>query len=58
MQQLNSQGLLNITKSTDNNPYNFINLHHITKSINNEEKLNNVVVILFLILRKLLDKKA
>ena len=43
MQKLNSQGLFNITESTDDNPYNFTNLHHNTKSINNEEKLDNVV---------------
>ena len=62
MQQLNSQGFFNITESTDDNPYNFTNLHHNTISINNKEKLDNVVqetpCVLFLILRKLLDKKA
>ena len=43
MQQLNSQGLFNITESTDNNPYNFTNVHHNTESINNKDKLDNVV---------------
>ena len=43
MQQLNSQGLFNITESTNNNSYNFTNLHRNTKSMNNEDKLDNVV---------------
>ena len=43
MQQLNSQGLFNIIESTDDNPYNFTNLHRNTESINNEDKLDNVV---------------
>ena len=43
MQQLNSQRLLNITESTNDNPYNFTNLHRNIESINNEEKLDNVV---------------
>ena len=43
MQQLNSQGLFNITESTDDNPYNFTNFRHNTESINNEEKLDNIV---------------
>ena len=42
MQQLNSQGLFNITESTDDNPYNFTNFHRNTESINNEDKLDNV----------------
>ena len=43
MQQLNSQGLFNITESIDDNPYNFLNLHCNTKRINNEGKLDTVV---------------
>ena len=43
MEQLNSQGLFNITKSTDNNPYNFTNLHCNIESINNEGNLDDVV---------------
>ena len=43
MQQLNSQGLFNITESTDDNPYNFTNFHRNIESINNEDKLDNVV---------------
>ena len=40
---MNSQGLFNITESTDNNPYNFTNLRRNTESINNKEKLDNIV---------------
>ena len=43
MQQLNNQGLFNITESIDDNSYNFTNLHRNTKSINNKGKLDNVV---------------
>ena len=43
MDQLNSQGLFNITESIDDNPYNFTNVHCNTKGINNEGKLNDVV---------------
>ena len=43
MQQLNSQGLFNITESKDNNPYNFTNFHRNIESINNKGKLDNVV---------------
>ena len=43
MQQLNSQGLFNRTESTNDNPYNFTNLHRNTESINNEGKLDDVV---------------
>ena len=43
MQQLNSQGLFNITESIDDNPYNFTNLHCNTEGMNNEGKLDNVV---------------
>ena len=43
MKQLNSQGLFNITGSTDDNPYNFTNLHCNTEGINNEGNLDNVV---------------
>ena len=43
MQQLNSQRLFNIKESTDDNPYNFTNLHCNTEGINNEGKLTDVV---------------
>ena len=43
MEQLNSQGLFNIAESTNDNPYNFMNLHCNTEGINNEEKLADVV---------------
>ena len=43
MEQLNSQGLFNITESTDENPCNFTNLHCNTEGINNEGNLNDVV---------------
>ena len=43
MEQLNSQGLFNITESTEGNPYNFTNLHCNTKDINNEGNLDDVV---------------
>ena len=43
MEQLNSQELFNITESTDDNPYNFTNLHGNTEGINNEGNLNDVV---------------
>ena len=43
MEQLNSQGLFNITESTDNNPYNFTNLHCNTEGINNKGNLDDVV---------------
>ena len=43
MEQLNSQRLFNITKSTYDNPYNFTNLHCNTKGINNEGNLDDVV---------------
>ena len=43
MEQLNSQELFNITESTDDNPYNFTNLHGNTKGINNEGNLDDVV---------------
>ena len=43
MEQLNSQELFNITESTDDNPYNFTNLHGNTEGINNEGNLDDVV---------------
>ena len=43
MEQLNSQGLFNIIDSTDDNPYNFTNLHCNTKGINKKGNLDNVV---------------
>ena len=43
MQQLNSQGLFNITESTDDNPYNFTNLHRNIESIKNKGKLDNAI---------------
>ena len=43
MEQLNSQGLFNITESTDDNPYNFTNLHCNTEGINNEVNVDDVV---------------
>ena len=42
-QQLNSQGLFNITELADDNPYNFTSLHRNTESMNKEDKLDNVV---------------
>ena len=43
MEQLNSQELFNIIESTDDNPYNFTNLHSNTEGINNEGNLDDVV---------------
>ena len=43
MEQLNSQGLFNITESTNDNPYNFTNLHCNTEGINIEGNLDDVV---------------
>ena len=43
MEQLNSQELFNITESTDDNPYNFTNLHGNTEGINNEGNLDDVI---------------
>ena len=43
MDQLNSQGLFNITESIDDNPYNFTNLHCNIEGINNEGNLDDVV---------------
>ena len=43
MEQLNSQGLFNITESTDDNPHNFTNLHCNIEGINNEGNLDDVV---------------
>ena len=43
MEQLNSQELFNITESTNDNPYNFTNLHGNTEGINNEGNLDDVV---------------
>ena len=43
MQQLNSQGLRNIINSTDDNPYNFTDLHCNIDTLNNKEILDNVV---------------
>ena len=42
MQQLNSEGLFNITESTDDNPYNFTDLRCNTNSVN-EEKVDTVI---------------
>ena len=43
MKQLNSQGLFNITWSTDKNPYKLTNLHCNTEGINNEGNLDDFV---------------
>ena len=43
MLQLNSQGLFNIIESTNDNAYNFTNLHCNTEGINNKGKLADVV---------------
>ena len=43
MEELNSQGLVNITESIDDNPYNFTNLHCNTEGINNKGNVDDVV---------------
>ena len=43
MQQMNNQGLFNITESTNNNPYDFTNTRHNKGTVDNESFLNNVV---------------
>ena len=36
MQQLNSQGLFNVTKSAEDNPYDFTYLHRKKDTVNND----------------------
>ena len=43
MQQMNSQGLFNITESTDNNLYDFTNTEHNKGTAESERVLRNVV---------------
>ena len=43
MQQMNSQGLFNITESIDDNPYDFTSIGHNRGTIESERVLNNVV---------------
>ena len=43
MQQMNSQGLFNITESTDDNPYDFTNIERNRGTAESERVLSNVV---------------
>ena len=43
MQQLNSQGLFNVTESAEDNPYDFTCLHRKRDTINNDDILESVV---------------
>ena len=43
MQQLNSQGVFNVTELAEDNPYDFTYLHHKRDTINNNKILENVV---------------
>ena len=43
MQQMNSQGLFNITESTDDNPYDFTNTGYNRGTTESERVFSNVV---------------
>ena len=43
MQQLNRQGLFNVTESTEDNPYDFTYLHRKGDTVNNNDILESVV---------------
>ena len=45
MQQMNSQGLFNITESTDDNPYDFTNTGHNRGTTESERVFSNVVQV-------------
>ena len=43
MQQINNQGLFNITESIDDNPYDFTNIGRNRGIVESERVLNNII---------------